>query len=419
MMSEFEQVSVADFIVSNYKEYGVYSALRRAVPGIDGLKPVHRRILMALNESASGKFIGTLAGIGAIQTIHPFGNESLENTLADMVRIGAIDGQGEFGVKLLEDVPAAAPRYTKVGLASNKAKYYFQLAKHVEMVEGEEVMEYSYLPIPVPYSLVYGAFNWTIGISSRHPAFTYESLVDAYRNDDPYLLKAQYGYGIDLSDSELTSLWLTGKGKLTYQLTVNRVHHDCIDIFGSGELIKPKLGELEDLAKEGKIIIQNLSSDKVYVRVIKAPRIRSVDMDEVYRVCCRIANKTRNYHIQIVHNNKIHTVGIRDWLSITMSLYNDAFTIHKTKTVDSINNQIEIFTALPQVGKLVMEDKSDKEIMKVMSISQDVLTACLSKSINMLRKGDHSDKISQLESQRRNVESQKPEDLINEMKSVF
>lgn len=418
-MSEFEQVSVANFIVDNYKEYGLYGALKRAVPGVDGLKPVHRRILMALNNTASGKFIGTLAGIGAIQSIHPFGNESLESTVADMVRIGAIDGEGEFGVKLLEDVPAAAPRYTKVGLASNKARYYFQLAKYVDMIEGEEVMEYAYLPIPIPYSLVYGAFNWTIGISSRHPAFTYESLVEAYRKDDPYLLKAQYGYGIDLSESELTSLWLTGKGKLTYQLDVNRIHHDCIDIMGSGELIKPKLGELEALAKEGKIIIQNLSSDKVYVRVIKAPRIRSVDMDEVYRVCCRIANRTRNYHIQIVHNNQIHTVGIRDWISITMSLYTKAFDVHKVSTVSNINKQIEVYTVLPEVGKLVMEEYSDNDIMKKLKISQETLTSCLGKSISMLRKADHSDKISSLESQRDVIEKQSPEQLIDEMKSVF
>lgn len=410
-----EQVSISNFITDNYIEYGVYCALHRVVPGIDGLIPVQRRIFMSLNNIAKGKLVGTLGAIGEVQSIHPFGDQTIENTISRLARIGAIEGQGSFGTKLLEEIPAAAARYTKVGLSEDRAEYYFGLADYVPMTEGEEKMEYAYLPIPIPYALVYGTFSWATGIQSRIPAFTFESLIDAYEHDDYNRLKAQYGYDIIASRSDLKSLWENGTGKMGLSLKVHRLNADCIDISGSGELITPRLGALSKWVDEGKLIVTNMSKKDLYIRVQKTPRVRNIDMDEVHEACMNIAFMSRSHRIQIAHEEKIMTLGIRDWIGVTLSLYNKAFGIHKEESLKKIDRQIEIYTILPKVGALVMQDKTDEQIMSELSIDADLLKECLSRSINMLRRKDHDDRIDALKQRRAKVEVQESSEMIQTM----
>lgn len=410
-----EQVKISEFITKNYTDYSVYCALHRVVPGIDGLIPAQRRIYMALNSIARGKLVGTLSAISETQSLHPFGDQSIDGTISRLARIGAIDGQGSFGVKLLEEVPGAAPRYTKVGLSEDRAEYYFGLADYVPQVEGEEKMEYAYLPVPIPYALMYGTFSWATGIQSRIPAFTYESLLEAYKHDDYNLLKAQYGYDIVPGKSDLKSLWETGVGRLGLTLKVTRVNTDTIDIIGSGEVVTPRIGFLNKWLSEGKILVKNMSKDKIYIRVMKAPRIRTIDMDEVHEACMNIAYMNRSHRIQVAYNGQLVTMGIRDWIAVTMALYNQAFSVHKTESLKKIDRDIEIYQILPKVGELVMQDKSDAQIIKALGITQEVLNSCLSRSISMLRKKDHDDRIANLQERRAKVENQTSDEMIQKM----
>ena len=266
------KTNLDEVISGNYAEYGTHVALNRAVPRVDGLKSSHRRILLALKEVASNKFTGTINAIGAAQVKHPYGNQSIEGVIASMVRTGVIDGEGEFGVRLLEDIPAAAPRYTKVGLPQDKLNYYFRFLDYCPEHEGEESIEPEFLIVPVPFSLIYGTMSWGLAIMSRIPAFTYESLLDAYKNNDPYKLRSNYGYKIDQSMSELDSLWNTGQGRLCLKMNVTRVDEDNIMITGSGELFKPKMKLLNKWIEEGQIEYKNNSSTDLRLMISRIPR---------------------------------------------------------------------------------------------------------------------------------------------------
>jgi len=108
-----------------YLDYAMSVIVGRALPDVrDGLKPVHRRVLYAMNELGLGptrsyakcaKIVGEVMG-----NYHPHGDSAIYDTLVRMaqefsMRYELVDGQGNFGS--LDDDPAAAMRYTEARLA--------------------------------------------------------------------------------------------------------------------------------------------------------------------------------------------------------------------------------------------------------------------------------------------------------------
>lgn len=415
-----ETIGVGAFITKNYADYGRYSALSRTVPGIDGMKPVHRRAIKAISEVLKGsELTSTLNAIGAIQLIHPFGDQTIAETVNSMVRVGALDGKGSFGIKLIEDIPAAAPRYTKIGMSKYKKEYYTSLMDFVPWVNGEEQMEPEYLPIPVPYALVYGSFNWSVGILSRTPAFTFESIVKAYRANDFNLLELQYGYDLIRSQSDLAGLWSTGAGRLTFGMTVDRLDYDTIDIHGSGERLSLNLDRLQPYIDEGRISILPMSKEGVYVRIQKMPRVRNVDMDAIYNDCVSLATKSSMINIQVSHAGQIISLGIKDWLDVTMSIHARALDKYKVKATEDIDFQIDVLKNLPAVGKMVFNGNSDEEIVIELGISKEIVSECLGKTIRTLRKSDHVSKIDSLLSSKESILAITQDNVINKAVEEF
>jgi DNA gyrase subunit A len=113
-------VEIEDQMRSSYLDYAMSVIVARALPDVrDGLKPVHRRILHAMNERAwrsdrayvkSAKVVGEVIG-----NYHPHGDTAVYDTMVRMaqdfsMRLPIIDGQGNFGS--VDGDPAAAYRYT-------------------------------------------------------------------------------------------------------------------------------------------------------------------------------------------------------------------------------------------------------------------------------------------------------------------
>ena len=136
-MAKQLQYEIHNLIPDNYASYGGYINFERVIPFEDGLKKVHRRALLGIRQVASGKFTSTVNAIGAVNVIHPFGTASLEQVIADLVRTGELEGQGSFGIKLMEEVPPSAPRYTKLMMNKLKEDYYFKLLKYAPECEGK------------------------------------------------------------------------------------------------------------------------------------------------------------------------------------------------------------------------------------------------------------------------------------------
>ena len=114
-------VEIEDQMKGAYLDYAMSVIVGRALPDVrDGLKPVHRRILHAMNERAwrsdrpyvkSAKIVGEVIG-----NYHPHGDAAVYDTMVRMaqdfsMRMPVIDGQGNFGS--VDGDPAAAYRYTE------------------------------------------------------------------------------------------------------------------------------------------------------------------------------------------------------------------------------------------------------------------------------------------------------------------
>ena len=174
----------------SYIDYAMSVIIGRALPDVsDGLKPVHRRILFAMNEMGlahnkghkkSARVVGEVLG-----KFHPHGDMAIYDTLVRMaqsfsMRYPLIDGQGNFGS--VDGDSAAAMRYTECRLSSMAA----------EMLEDvdEETVDFApnfdgtlkeplVLPARLPNLLVNGSQGIAVGMATNVPPHNLNEVVDA------------------------------------------------------------------------------------------------------------------------------------------------------------------------------------------------------------------------------------------------
>lgn len=411
-----------EFIEENYLTYGKFVNLHRVIPGSDGLKPVYRRALLGAKNVADGRLAPTIQVLGAMQNYHPFGDIASKEVINNMVRLNMLDGDGAFGSKSFpEDLEAAAARYTQCGLTKEQSDYFFKLIDYAPEIEGEALMEPEYLIMPVPAQLIIGGFNWSFGIAGRTPAFTYNSLVDAYFNDDPTLLESNYGYTLDKNKSDLKQLWEEGHGKLFIHSKCERVNEDKITLTTSGEIFKPALGQYKKWIEAGQVGIGNESGKNIVLSIYRIPRARSVDMDEMYTIARAASVMSRYYNILVVLDDCVRTIGIREWMELTMSRYISSYEDYKTKRLGDIQHKINVLNLLPVVAKKILDQMSDVEIMKsTEGLTDDILASIKKRSIGSLRKTDWQEEISGLMISVENIKKEDPIEIVkNYGKSLY
>src|SRR6202046_346647 len=168
---------------SAYLDYAMSVIVGRALPDVrDGLKPVHRRVLFAMNEnglqptrarSKSSAIVGTVMG-----DYHPHGDSAIYDTLVRLaqdfsMRYLLADGQGNFGS--IDDDPAAAMRYTEARLARISTELLRDLDQDtVDFVPNYDGRKQEPLVLPSRYPnlLVHGASGIAVGMATNIPPHT-------------------------------------------------------------------------------------------------------------------------------------------------------------------------------------------------------------------------------------------------------
>ena len=164
-----------------FLDYASYVILERAVPlGIDGLKPVQRRILHALKEMDDGRFNKVANVIGQTMQYHPHGDASIADAI---VNIGQkellLDTQGNWGDFRTGD-NAAAPRYIETRLS----KFALDVAFNAKITEWQlsydgRKNEPVALPMKFPMLLASGAEGIAVGLSTKILPHNFCELIDA------------------------------------------------------------------------------------------------------------------------------------------------------------------------------------------------------------------------------------------------
>ena len=183
-------VEIEDQMKDSYLAYSMSVIVGRALPDVrDGLKPVHRRILHAMNERAwrhdrpyvkCAKIVGEVIG-----NFHPHGDAAVYETMVRMAQdfsmnVPLIDGQGNFGS--VDGDPAAAYRYTEARLEKVAEELLKDIDKEtVDLVDNFDGTrrEPTVLPASFPNLLVNGSSGIAVGMATNIPPHNLHEVIDA------------------------------------------------------------------------------------------------------------------------------------------------------------------------------------------------------------------------------------------------
>jgi DNA gyrase subunit A len=188
--SDIRPISIAEEMKRSYLEYAMSVIVSRALPDVrDGLKPVHRRILYAMQRLGldwnkkhmkSSKVVGDTMG-----DFHPHGNLAIYDALVRMaqefsLRVPLIDGQGNFGS--VDGDPPAAERYTEARLSKIAQYLLDDLDKETVDFKAnydDRLLEPVVLPAKFPNLLVNGAGGIAVGMATNIPPHNLGEVIDA------------------------------------------------------------------------------------------------------------------------------------------------------------------------------------------------------------------------------------------------
>ena len=178
--SQIKNINIEDTLQSSYLDYSMSVIIGRALPDVrDGLKPVHRRILYAmdkLNLSAGAKYKKSARIVGdVIGQYHPHGDTAVYDALVRMAQpfsmsMPLVDGQGNFGS--IDGDNAAAMRYTEARMTKYAGELLKDLEKNtVNMIDNYDgtTQEPDVLPTRVPNLLINGSSGIAVGMATNIP----------------------------------------------------------------------------------------------------------------------------------------------------------------------------------------------------------------------------------------------------------
>ncbi|QEZ92712.1 DNA topoisomerase (ATP-hydrolyzing) subunit A [Proteus sp. CD3] len=186
---EITPVNIEEELKSSYLDYAMSVIVGRALPDVrDGLKPVHRRVLFAMNVlgndwnkpyKKSARVVGDVIG-----KYHPHGDSAVYETIVRLaqpfsMRYMLVDGQGNFGS--VDGDSAAAMRYTEVRMAKIAHELLADLEKEtVDFVPNYDGTEHipAVMPTRIPNLLVNGSSGIAVGMATNIPPHNLGEVID-------------------------------------------------------------------------------------------------------------------------------------------------------------------------------------------------------------------------------------------------
>ena len=186
---DIQAVDIEESIKTSYLDYSMSVIVGRALPDVrDGLKPVHRRILYAMNNLGVGSrspYMKSARIVGeTMGKYHPHGNLAIYDALVRMaqkfsMRYPTVDGQGNFGS--IDGDGAAAERYTEARMTNLTEEILRDIEKDtVDFIPNydDRETEPDVLPSRVPNLLLNGSSGIAVGMATNIPPHSLDELID-------------------------------------------------------------------------------------------------------------------------------------------------------------------------------------------------------------------------------------------------
>ena len=291
----------------SYVDYSMSVIVGRALPDVrDGLKPVHRRILYAMNDlgipynrphKKSARIVGEVLG-----KYHPHGDVAVYDAMVRMaqpfsLRYPLVDGQGNFGS--VDGDSAAAMRYTEARLTKMSADMLADIDKDtIDFVDNFDgsLKEPVVLPSKVPNLLVNGSAGIAVGMATNMPPHNLSEVVDATI------------YAIDNPDADVPELMQFIKGP---DFPTGGIIH------GLGGIISAYKTGRGKIKVRSKTHFEEKSNGKAMIIVDEIPY--QVNKE---RLIEQIADAVRNKDIEGITN--VNDESDKDGMRIVIELHKDA-----------------------------------------------------------------------------------------------
>ena len=350
MAEQIMQTEYSELMQKSYIDYSMSVITARAVPDVrDGLKPVQRRVLYAMEQLGlnydkphrkSARIVGDTMG-----KYHPHGDSSIYDTLVVLEQdfkkgMALVDGHGNFGS--IEGDGAAAMRYTEAKLKKfTQDVYLADLDKNVvdfvpnfDETEKEPVV----LPVRVPNLLVNGSEGIAVGMTTSIPTHNLGEVIDAVKAcmDNPDITTQelmQYMIGPDfptgglvVNKSELLDIYESGigriklRGKIEYEpaakkgdkdkLVVTEIPYTMIGA-GIGKFISDVVELIETKKTQDITDISNESS-KEGIRIVLELK-KNADVDKLINMLYKKTKLENTFGVNMlaIVDRRPETLGLK------------------------------------------------------------------------------------------------------------
>jgi DNA gyrase subunit A len=418
-------INIEDSIKGSYLDYSMSVIIGRALPDArDGLKPVHRRILYAMNElnltsKASYKKSARIVG-DVIGKYHPHGDSSVYDALVRMaqpfsMRMPLVDGQGNFGS--VDGDNAAAMRYTEARMNKPSEDILRDIDKDtVNFVAtyDDTGKEPSVLPTRLPLLLANGSEGIAVGMATKIPPHNLGELLDATLHlvDNPeaeaddlmeFVQGPDFPTGATIHGRQgFMDAYRTGRGKVKIRAKYHTETKGRKEIIVLDELPyqvnKAKLVvQIADLAKdkqiEGIAEVRD-ESDREGTRVVielKKDAMSEIIMNNLYKATPM--ETTFGIILLAVHNKEPKVFTLKEILDVFLShrktviIRRTIFDLEKARARAHILEGLKIaLDNIDEVVQIIKNSENDADAKEKLSASFG-LTAIQSQAILDMRLG--------------------------------
>lgn len=322
--SSYKTIALEGMYQSWFLDYASYVILERAVPDVlDGLKPVHRRILHAMREMDDGRYNKVANIIGQTMKYHPHGDASIGDAL---VQLGQkellIDTQGNWGNTLTGD-SAAAPRYIEARLS----KFALEVVFNPKTTEWRDAYdgrnkEPVALPVKFPLLLAQGVEGIAVGLASKIVPHNFNELIEAsirYLQGKDFEILPDFLSG-GMADFSKYNNGLRG-GKIRIRAKIQQTDKKALTIteIPFGTTTTSLIESIVAANDKGKIKIKKIddnTSDQVEIQIQLVPGVSpDQTIDALYAFTnCEVSVSPNSC---VIYKGKPHFMGIDEILRIS------------------------------------------------------------------------------------------------------
>ncbi len=422
-------VKLVEALGERYLSYALSTIIQRSLPDVrDGLKPVHRRILYAMQElnlspktgyKKCARVVGDVTG-----KFHPHGEDAAYDALVRLaqdfsMRLPLVDGQGNFGS--IDGDPAAARRYTEARLTPAAMALMEGLEQNAvdfrNTYDGENA-EPLVMPASFPNLLINGASGIAVGMATSIPPHNFEEvctgLIALIRK--PQLSTeelAHYIPGPDFptggilveSRESILKAYETGRGSFRlrakwevekktngqYQIVITEIPY---------QVPKSKLIEkIADLLDDKKLpLLGDLREESAdTIRLVLEPKSRTIDPTVLMESLFRLTDLEVRIPLNMNVIDKNSIPGVMTLKQVLEAFYEHRLDILSRTTrfrLDKINHRLEMlegfliaYLNLDEVIRLIREEDNPSPLMQQRwGLSENQAEAILNMRLRSLRK---------------------------------